>query len=255
MREKDLVVSQFGKNAANYVKSIGHARGKDLNVLFEIASENHGKSLLDIATGGGHVVNKLAPLFNKAVALDLTPGMLERAEQLIKDNGHSNVSFVRGDAENLPFQEETFSTVTCRIAPHHFPNVTKFVRETFRVLKQDGVFLLIDNVSPEIDEYDQFYNFIEKKRDPSHYRAYKKTEWLAMLEKNGFRVEMVTTFPKIFLFDDWCKMMNVSERDKAELNVYMTSMPQQLQNFFSIKSEDGNVKSFQGEAMLMVGRK
>ena len=45
----------------------------------------------------------LAPMFEEVVALDLTEQMLEKAKVFIKQNGHENVSFVAGNAENLPF--------------------------------------------------------------------------------------------------------------------------------------------------------
>jgi len=255
MSNKDKVVNQFGKNAGKYVTSKGHAKGKDLESLFEIVKEHKNSSLLDIATGGGHVANKLAPLFKKVAALDLTPEMLDKAKGFIQANGHTNVSFVQGDAEALPFPNQTFDTVTCRIAPHHFPNIDIFAGEVSRVLMEDGLFILIDNVASEVDEYDQFYNEVEKRRDPSHYRALKKTEWISLLEQKGFRIENFTTFKKQFLFNGWCDMMDLSENEKKELNNYMVSSAENIMEFFSIEIEDNQVLSFQGEAMLLAARK
>ncbi|HWO96683.1 MAG TPA: class I SAM-dependent methyltransferase [Bacillus sp. (in: firmicutes)] len=252
---KEIVASQFGKNAGKYVASKGHAKGKDLDILWEIVQENKNKCLLDVATGGGHVANKLAPLFENVIAFDLLPEMLEKAKDFIRKNGHENVSFVQGDAQALPFLDQTFDTVTCRIAPHHFPKVEDFVREAGRVLKKGGLFLLVDNVAAELDEYDQFYNDIEKKRDPSHYRAHKKTEWILLVEKNGFRIESFLVFKKKFLFDGWCEMMGLSESDKLKLNEYMGSAPKDVIEFFSIDMEGGQVRSFQGETMLLAARK
>lgn len=255
MDNKEIVASQFGKNAGKYVTSKGHAKGKDLDILLEIVHEHKNSRLLDIATGGGHVANKLAPLFENVIAFDLLPEMLEKAKDFIGKNGHENVSFVQGDAQALPFPDQTFDTVTCRIAPHHFPDVEKFVSETARVLQKGGLFLLVDNVAAELDEYDQFYNLIEKKRDPSHYRAYKKTEWISLLEQNGFRIESFVVFKKTFLFDGWCEMMGLSEGGKLELNEYMKSAPNHLLEFFSIEMKADQVQSFQGETMLLAARK
>ena len=108
----------------------------------------------------------LAPMFEEVVALDLTEQMLEKAKVFIKQNGHENVSFVAGNAEDLPFAY-IFDTITCRIAAHHFTNPAQFIYEVNRTLKDNGLFILIDNVSPENNEYDTFYNFIEKARPKS----------------------------------------------------------------------------------------
>ncbi|MCG7334734.1 methyltransferase domain-containing protein [Sporosarcina sp. ACRSM] len=255
MSNKENVIHQFGKNARKYVTSEGHAKGKDLDMLVEIAKESKKEKLLDIATGGGHVANAVAPIFEKVTALDLTPGMLKKAKEFIEGNGHTNVSFVQGDAESLPFPDKVFDTVSCRIAPHHFPNIDRFVIEVHRVLEANGLFILIDNIAPELDEYDQFYNFIEKKRDPSHYRAYKKSEWISLLERKGFRMEGLTSFKKRFLFEAWCEMMDLPEKDKTELNEFIISSSEDLVKFFSIDIKDNDVQSFQVEAMVIAVRK
>lgn len=255
MNNKELVVTQFGENAANYVTSSIHAKGKDLPTLLACIKGRENKRLLDIATGGGHVANLLAPQFKSVVALDLTDEMLKGAQQFIESNGHTNVSFTQGDAENLPFAADSFDTVVCRIAAHHFTNVAKFVKEVRRVLEKDGLFILIDNVSPEQDEYDTFYNFIEKKRDPSHHRALKKTEWLSLMEKQGLQLQSCFTFDKQFNFNWWCDMMNVSENDRKELTEYMIAAPKEMKEFFCIEVQDDHVQSFYTEMVLFVTTK
>lgn len=60
-----------------------------------------------------------------------------------------------------------FDTITCRIAAHHFTNPAQFIYEVNRTLEHNGLFILIDNVSPENNEFDIFYNFIEKARSES----------------------------------------------------------------------------------------
>ncbi len=255
MDNKKKVVKQFGSNAGNYVTSQMHARGKDLDMIKEILKGRNNKDLLDIATGGGHVVNALAPLFKTVTALDLTPEMLAKAKEFIESNGHGNVSFVQGDAENLPFGDKSYDVVTCRVAPHHFPNVKRFIGEAFRVLTDEGMFILIDNVAPELSVFDQFYNEIEKKRDPSHYRAYKKSEWISWIEEKGFSIQTFVTFTKRFVFDDWCQTMNLSTEDKEELNDYMMASSREIIDFFSIEIENNQIQSFQGEAMMLVASK
>jgi ubiquinone/menaquinone biosynthesis C-methylase UbiE len=256
LKGKDRVIQQFGKNAGHYVTSQSHAKGEDLQKLVEmIAAKKPSGELLDIATGGGHVANALAPYFKQVVALDLTPEMLEKARGFLESNGIKNAAFVQGDAENLPFPDESVGTVTCRIAAHHFPDVRKFVKEVHRVLKQQGLFILIDNVAPEVREYDLFYNKIEKKRDPSHVRAYKKSEWLSLLEHKGILVEEIIRFKKKFSFDTWCKMMDVPEREKQKLNDFMTHASNPLIDFFEIEIVDGKVQSFQGQSVLILGKK
>ncbi|WP_431308898.1 class I SAM-dependent methyltransferase [Halalkalibacter flavus] len=245
------VQSQFGKSAESYVTSSLHAKGNDLAKLVEIADRKAEAEILDIATGGGHVANALAPLSKKVVAFDLTSEILTAAKNFIERNGIHNVEFIQGDAEQLPFFEEEFDIVTCRIAAHHFPNPESFVKGAHRVLKKGGQFLLIDNVSPEKDILDTFYNKVEKERDFSHHRAWKKSEWIKMLEESGFEIEELYRFPKTFVFDDWCNRMNVLEDKKNELSDFILRTNHEFHDKFRIVIENGKVYSFMGESVLL----
>ncbi|MED1204023.1 class I SAM-dependent methyltransferase [Heyndrickxia acidicola] len=251
MSIKKDVQDQFGKNAESYVSSLIHKKGKDLAKMIEIANLQGNERAVDIATGGGHTANAFAPFVQKVTAVDLTSEMLTAAEKFIKQNGNLNVDFLQGDAENLPLEKESFEIVTCRIAPHHFPHVDKFVSEVYRILVFGGQFLLDDNVAPERKEFDEFYNTVEKIRDYSHFRAWKKTEWIQMLEQEGFVIEETYRFEKTFMFQEWCDRMRLQESVKAELNEIMAKAADPIKKKFSIQIENGDVKSFKGEAVLL----
>ncbi|WP_145319455.1 class I SAM-dependent methyltransferase [Paenibacillus xylanexedens] len=249
---KSQVQKQFAKNAEKYVTSAGHAKGEDLALLVASSQATPDMRMLDIATGGGHVANAMAPLVQQVTALDLTEEMLQVAEQFIRRNGHRNVDFVAGDAEKLPFDDDFFDLVTCRIAAHHFPDVSSFVSEALRVLKPGGRLLLIDNVAPERDENDQFYNEVEKYRDASHVRAWRKTEWIHMLEYAGFRMETMVSFQKRFKFEEWCNRAALPSEERRELEASMLSAPSIIRTFFNFEETgQGNLISFQGESVYI----
>jgi ubiquinone/menaquinone biosynthesis C-methylase UbiE len=248
---KKEVKQQFGKNAESYVTSPIHKEGGDLQKLLKLAKIIGQEDVLDIATGGGHTANGFAPFVKKVTALDLTAEMLVAAEKFIKGNGYQNVEFIQGDAEDLPFPAGSLDIVTCRIAPHHFPNVNKFVNEVFRVLKSGGQFLLDDNVVPEDDEFDEFYNQIEKKRDYSHFRAWKKSEWIRMLELAGFEISEWHRFEKNFQFESWCNRMNLPYEEKEQLTRYIMNASQKIKNKFRIVHTEHAVETFQGESIIL----
>jgi ubiquinone/menaquinone biosynthesis C-methylase UbiE len=248
---KKDVQQQFGNNANSYVSSPIHKDGKDLLMMVEMAKVNGQELLLDIATGGGHTANAFAPLVKKVTALDLTAEMLAAAESFITGNAHSNVEFVRGDAENLPFPDDSFDIVTCRIAPHHFPNVDIFIKEVHRVLRSKGKFILDDNVVPETEEFDQFYNTIEKIRDYSHFRAWKKSEWIQKLEESGLEVFEWHRFEKTFRFESWCNNMKLSDSEREHLTQFILESSDMIKDKFKIIIQDDKVNSFVGEAIVL----
>jgi hypothetical protein len=102
---------------------------------------------------------------------------------------------------------------------------------------------------------DQFYNEVEKRRDYSHYRAWKKSEWLNMLEDQGFEIDEWYRFPKTFLFENWTDRMHLSNEEKQNLSMFMVNTPHKMKEKFRIESKDGYVYSFQGESILLKATK
>lgn len=249
---KNQVRQQFAGNAEKYVTSARHAKGEDLAMLVSSSKADAHMDVLDIATGGGHVANALAPQVRHVTAYDLTREMLEVAERFIRSNGHANVSYVTGDAEQLPFEDASFDLVTCRIAAHHFTDIPAFAAEALRVVKPGGKLLLIDNLAPEQNRYDAFYNEIEKRRDASHVRAWKKSEWVQVLEKTGFRLETLACFSKPFRFQDWCERAGLPEADRDGLERKLLEAEEDVRGYFSVQTDEaGRLSSFSGEAVYI----
>ncbi len=215
---KTLSQQRYTQYADGYVTSATHARGSDLDRLLAIAEPQSHWRMLDVATGGGHTALKFAPHVRHVIASDLTPRMLEKAEQfIVKEMGAGNVSFRQADAENLPFAEARFDLVTCRIAPHHFPNAQAFARECARVLKAGGMLLLQDQLLPDDQGAARFVDDFERLRDPSHHRAFNTAEWRAMFAAAGFVVEHSEEYIKRHDFLDWAKRQGNDDETIAEL--------------------------------------
>ncbi|QQK81593.1 methyltransferase domain-containing protein [Salicibibacter cibi] len=246
------VQKTFSASAEKYVHSSLHAKGKDLQALAATINLAGEETVLDIATGGGHVANALAPLAREVVAMDVTVEMLQSAEAFIHGNGHENVRFIEGDAEATPFSDEAFDVTVSRIAAHHFSRPGAFLQETFRVLESGGSFFLLDNTVPEADVFDTFYNKVEKLRDPSHIRAWKKSEWIAKIEKAGFTVEHMQRFRKTFDFQDWCARLDVPAEKRGMLQQLFAEAPPSTRQKFNIRyDDDGHVRTFDGESILL----
>ena len=195
---KSLVQQQFGAHAAAYATSTVHAKGASLGRLVELVQPQPSWQALDVATGAGHTAAAFAPHVGRVIASDLTEEMLQEAAKLAKAKGLANMETARADAEALPFDDARFDLVTCRIAPHHFPDVPTFVAEVWRMLKPGGTFALVDNIAPDAESTPGFssaelrdaaltYNAFEKIRDPSHGRCLGMAEWSEVLSDTGLR--------------------------------------------------------------------
>jgi ubiquinone/menaquinone biosynthesis C-methylase UbiE len=205
--DKALVKEQFGANAAEYVTSVPHARGKSLPRLLELTQPQPDWMVLDVATGAGHTALTFAPQVAQVKATDITPQMLAQAELLAKERGLTNLVIEVADAEDLPYDEGSFDLVTCRIAPHHFGNVARFVQESFRVLKPGGMLAVVDNVVPSGPAGD-YVNAFDKLRDPSHGRCLALQEWVDLFTEAGFQEAQAETLDKQMTFEIWAARHN-----------------------------------------------
>jgi ubiquinone/menaquinone biosynthesis C-methylase UbiE len=254
---KDAVRRQYGAVGDAYVTSKGHASGRDLARMVELAAPTPSTQMLDIATGGGHVARAFAPYVESVIASDLTPEMLAHTAEAFRTWGLENVGTAIADAEDLPFPPASFELVTCRIAPHHFLNVEAFVQEVFRVLVDGGTFVLVDSTVPE-GEDGAFFNRFEKLRDPSHVRSLTIGEWTALLETVGFDVGATETFTKTHDFADWTARSRTSADDIAALEKMLLESSPATREMFVVETDPADpsrVQSFRDSKTLFMAKK
>ena len=248
---RELSRRQFGAHAERYVSSRDHQTGESLDRLVALAAPRPEWRALDIATGGGHTALALAPLVREVVASDLTPKMLEAAERFIREKGVTNVVFREADACALPFEDASFELVTCRVAPHHFPDVAVFVCECARVAKPGGTVIVIDNVVPEDATAAAHINAIEKLRDPSHQRALPESEWVGFFRAAGLHVERVEHFRKVRDFDFWSGMQSVDAATKARLREMFLNAPAGAHEALAPREHDGKLDFYLDELLVL----
>jgi ubiquinone/menaquinone biosynthesis C-methylase UbiE len=262
---KTLVQQQFGAHAAAYATSAVHAKGASLGRLVELVQPQSDWQALDVATGAGHTAAAFAPHVRHVIASDITAEMLAEAKKLAAAKGLGNMEVAAGDAEALPFEDARFDLVTCRIAPHHFPDVPRFVREVRRVLKPGGTFALVDNISPdavstpgfstaELTEAAAAYNAFEKLRDPSHGRCLGVAEWSAVLAAAGLDVRHREILPKAMEFAPWAARMDVDAATVARLRSMLEDGSPALKAFLKPRL-DGDALWFSLDEAIVIARK
>jgi len=221
--------------------------------LLALAAPERDWRVLDVATGGGHTALALAPHVREVVASDLTPEMLVAAERFLRGKGVTNVVFREADACALPFADHAFDLVTCRIAPHHFPDASRFVEECARVVRPGGTVIVIDNVTPEDAEASAAINEIERVRDPSHRRAYDEREWVRFFRQAGLVVERVEHFRKQRDFDVWADMQEISAAVRDRLRGLFRALPPGAKTALAPEEREGRL-TFSLDEVLILAR-
>jgi ubiquinone/menaquinone biosynthesis C-methylase UbiE len=201
--------------AENYAQAKFHSSAEGLREVLELARPQPGDLALDVATGTGHVALALAPHVRRVYGLDVTREMLGQARRLTTERGVTNVEWILGDAQRLPFADDTFDLYTVRAAPHHFHDVDAFLHEAHRVLRPGRHAVFVD-CAPPVPARDLLHE-VEKRRDPSHVRSMTVDEWVEQLEEAGFEIESAVPRELEWDFEDWMRNMEVPEALVAEL--------------------------------------
>ncbi|WP_444508851.1 class I SAM-dependent methyltransferase, partial [Enterobacter mori] len=76
------------------------------------------------------------------VGLDFSKEILQAAKE--NCGNIPNISFIHGDAHNIPYPNETFDIVISRAVIHHLQDIPTFLCEASRILNKNGVLILQD---------------------------------------------------------------------------------------------------------------
>ncbi len=238
---KRAAQAQFGRQAPWYTVSQVHRASAGLAELIRLAAPVSGARALDIATGTGFAALTVAPRCRRVIGLDLTLGMMNEARRLAGERGVSNLLFCLGDAEAVPFRDNTFDIVTCRLASHHFPDLPKAFSEMARAVKPGGRVVLEDTCAPEVPALAALMNEWEVRRDPSHIANHPPSRLRAMLEDCGLTVKAVTMAHVPQEFSDWVRRSGVSEPNAAALRASFLGATPEARAAFRIETANGDV--------------
>jgi demethylmenaquinone methyltransferase / 2-methoxy-6-polyprenyl-1,4-benzoquinol methylase len=119
--------------------------------LVQLANPRPAMRALDVCCGTGDVVFTLAGCGAETVGVDFSRAMLEvagaRAGSLAKAHGHAPL-FIRGDAQHLPFGDNTFDAVTVGYGLRNLANWQRGLDEMWRVAKAGAALLVLDFGKP-----------------------------------------------------------------------------------------------------------
>ncbi len=147
--------------------------------------------ILDIATGTGRTLRQIQSAFPDAelLGLDLSASYLREASQSLNKREKRLAQLIRGNAENLPFKDNSFHGITCVFLLHELPKNARqnVINECWRVIEPGGVIVIADSI--QIADSPSFTPIMENFHRVFHepyYRDYISDNINARLETAGF---------------------------------------------------------------------
>ncbi|MBF0693903.1 MAG: bifunctional demethylmenaquinone methyltransferase/2-methoxy-6-polyprenyl-1,4-benzoquinol methylase UbiE [Flavobacterium sp.] len=194
--KKEQVATMFNNISGNYdglnrVISFGIDVKWRKNVLKMVAAKNP-QTVLDIATGTADLAIMMSNTnASKIIGLDISAGMLDVGRQKVKAKNLSDkIELVLGDSEDIPFPDNTFDAITVGFGVRNFENLEKGLAEILRVLKPNGIFVILETSVPEKFPFKQGYQFYTKNILPLIGRIFSRDR-----SAYGYLSESAAAFP------------------------------------------------------------
>ena len=157
-----------------------------------MVQQKNPDTILDIATGTGDLAILMTKTnAKKIIGLDISQGMLEVGKKKIaQKNLNHIIEMVVGDSENMPYPDNYFDAITVSFAIRNFENLDKGLSEILRVLKPNGIFVILETSVPEKTPFKQGYSFYTKNILPIIGKLFSKDN-----VAYGYLSESASVFP------------------------------------------------------------
>ncbi len=178
------VLDQFTRQAEPYAELVSARQSPPKSdPLVDLIAPHSGLRVLDVGCGTGQFAVTIAPLVAGVVGLDLTPAMLEQAQEHADRVGVDNIRWMTADSIALPLADGMFDVVVSRSMFHHAADPAATLAEMRRVCAAGGR-IFVSDLSPDPSRGPAF-DTIELLRDPSHKHALPIEELRRLGQEEG----------------------------------------------------------------------
>jgi ubiquinone/menaquinone biosynthesis C-methylase UbiE len=214
-QQRELVRDRFTRTAEVFGGFAVADRAREAERLAGMVTAGPNDRAVDLACGPGTLALRFARHVKWICGLDLTPAILTRARQTARSEGIANLFFALGDAQSLPFADNSLDIAVTSYSLHHMSHPARTITEMARVLKRGGRAGVLDIFVPEDSDVAEINNRIERHRDPSHTRTLAQSELKKMFAAAGLRILAAEVEEHPRMFDHWLHVAGWHRGDAA----------------------------------------
>lgn len=248
----DRIREQFTRQADVYARMRQTTDQRGLDGLVALSGAATGHHVLDVACGPGFLTMTFATRAAHATGFDATDAFLDLARREAERRGLGNVEFRSGDAESLPFADESFDVVACRAAFHHFPRPERVLAEMARVTRAGGKLVIGDMVGSEDPAKATYHDRMERLCDPTHVRAIPESEFRRAFAAAGLDLQFARCAPMDIRVDEWIAHGGPDAAVERELRALVEASLERDLCGLDVRRENGELLfSHTGAAFLL----
>ncbi len=161
---KKKQVEEMFDNISSKYDLLNHLLSANIDKLWrrraiKILKQFNPVSIIDIATGtGDFAISATKIQGTKVTGIDISEGMLNVGrEKIQKKKLSERIELIKADSENLPFPDNTFDAAIVGFGVRNFENLEKGLAEIQRVLKSDGIFIVLEFSKPRKKLFKKIY--------------------------------------------------------------------------------------------------
>jgi len=186
----------WSKFAHGYDEGVDYIVGKAIQqeIVKRLSEEYNLGDVVEFGCGTGYFTKVIAQNAECVIATDLSDEMLEVARTQLK--AFQNITIQKADCENVSFPSGKFDTVFMANVIHFIENTFEALQESYRILKDGGLLLLVDYTGYSMKWFEKMklgIRFIKKCGMPPRYAQTNLSpdEFSFLVEGAGFTLEKI----------------------------------------------------------------
>ncbi len=243
--ELALVTKVYKRTVSADIDLTDQGRDQRIRHLLKFANLPQGLRVLDVGAGNGRLALLLAEEgAREVVGVDISPAMLEIAEYLRLSSisaAAQRVSYRLAPAQRMPFQNEGYDAIICRLVLHHTPKPELILRECVRLLRTTGTLIIADLLSADDPVKRATQNTIEARRNPSHVAARSTDQYRKLVTGAGLTIEAETVAVFERELEDWLSDMQSDPNSRTAVREMIEAGLETDATGFNVRRQGGKL--------------